>query len=767
MAESHREEIAKLEALYASNPEGRVFVHLAEALRKAGEAERARGILTEGLSRHGDSASGYVVLGRVLSDLQRGDEAEHAFHRVLELDAANLIALRGLADLARQSGRFAEAARHYSELLARNPFDDEIRHLHDESESLARTSEAAGAGVGADEPAAEPASSAGEWTAPLAGDVAGETAAETSQDVAATAAPEAEALTAAGPAGSEEVMVSDVASELDAPAAPFSAAPGDAGDAVHAETEFGLVDLDALPGDLAAFAGFAGMEQVADEFTDTSAMTWDDLGGPPPDLSDLFEIPVDAANLETRFEGGFEAEPAAFEELDVELELTRESEESDLAEVRDAGRSPDADRAAAAESETAAEAQEPTAAETETVAGAQEPTAAEETVAEVHEPTAAEEAAAEAQEPSAAEPETAAEVQEPSAAEPETAAEVQEPSAAELLATEIRAWGSHPPPVPEGDAGLVTETMADLYMGQGFHERAAEVYRSLLERRPGDDTLLAKLRAAEYARRPAAAEMDVAPAGGSEEEAGEAWLRGVGSAWTGGADAATSAATPYAWTEFEPQEAESGLDAFVTIEAYLQGLVEWRGSGAEAAEPGVEEPGPPGEAGAGEPWAAPPAGEAGVEEWAPGPSGDAGVEEPWAATTAAQGSAQPPAADSPPPGEIVAEAAPVAEQPGWGGGSSTRGLSPVEEAFNEWYSGAASGAHEPPASEAASAPAAAGGPVPASAYGGEPPVSPGGAAEAVGAAGGQPSGAGAAAEARADEDEDLVMFRAWLQSLKK
>jgi hypothetical protein len=57
MAEAHREEIAKLEALYASNPGGRVFVHLAEALRKAGEQARARSILEEGLGRHPDSAS--------------------------------------------------------------------------------------------------------------------------------------------------------------------------------------------------------------------------------------------------------------------------------------------------------------------------------------------------------------------------------------------------------------------------------------------------------------------------------------------------------------------------------------------------------------------------------------------------------------------------------------------------------------------------------------------------------------------------------------
>jgi cytochrome c-type biogenesis protein CcmH/NrfG len=129
MAESHRDEIAKLEALYAGNPGGRVFVHLAEAYRKAGEHERARRILDDGLARHPDSASGYVVLGRVLADMQVAEEAETAFRRVLELDGGNLVALRWLGDLARQEGRSAEAAGHYRELLIRNPSNEEVRDL--------------------------------------------------------------------------------------------------------------------------------------------------------------------------------------------------------------------------------------------------------------------------------------------------------------------------------------------------------------------------------------------------------------------------------------------------------------------------------------------------------------------------------------------------------------------------------------------------------------------------------------------------------------
>ena len=75
MAESHRDEIAKLEALYASNPDGRVFTHLAEAYRRAGELDRAREILDRGLERHPDYPSAHVVLGRVYTDLGRDADA--------------------------------------------------------------------------------------------------------------------------------------------------------------------------------------------------------------------------------------------------------------------------------------------------------------------------------------------------------------------------------------------------------------------------------------------------------------------------------------------------------------------------------------------------------------------------------------------------------------------------------------------------------------------------------------------------------------------
>src|SRR5687767_234577 len=129
MADSSRDEIAKLEALYANNPEGRVFTHLAEALRRAGDLERARTILETGLVKHAAYASAHVVLGRVLMGLHQVEEAAEAFRRVLGLDPHNLVALRSLGDIARAAGRNAEALSYFEELRHQDPNNDEIGEI--------------------------------------------------------------------------------------------------------------------------------------------------------------------------------------------------------------------------------------------------------------------------------------------------------------------------------------------------------------------------------------------------------------------------------------------------------------------------------------------------------------------------------------------------------------------------------------------------------------------------------------------------------------
>lgn len=129
MPESRNGEIARLELLFAAHPEGRVFTHLAEAYRRAGDTDRAHELLENGLARHGDYPSAHVVMGRVLLDLGRSEDADRAFRRALELDPHNLVALRALADIARAEGRTAQAREYYRTLIELDPFDDEYAEI--------------------------------------------------------------------------------------------------------------------------------------------------------------------------------------------------------------------------------------------------------------------------------------------------------------------------------------------------------------------------------------------------------------------------------------------------------------------------------------------------------------------------------------------------------------------------------------------------------------------------------------------------------------
>jgi len=842
MAESHREEIAKLEALYASNPGGRVFVHLAEAYRKAGEHERARTIVSEGLARHADSASGYVVLGRVLADMQNAAEAEIAFRRVLELDGGNLVALRWLGDLARLGGRSEEAAGYYREVLARNPNNEEVRELAD---AMARAAVAEAAAAPEPEPEPEPAS-------------------------------------------------------------PYSAAPGDAGSAAPAEVEFGLVDLEALPGDLATFAGLPAPEAAATSGAEPEPMDWsapeaaEDLlieavGADEPalDLGDfdaaLVAEPLDVSLLDAapfpRDEDGLagdlafdlpgvdepvtgsagESEPAPlFEagieqpdtaetglELDVSgvageefaaapdtgwtgvdeatventgwtgVEVTVENTgwtgvevtvedagwtgvevtvedagwtpdaDDEIAPVEDAGWTPDGDDAIAPVGEAGwtpgADDEIAPVGEAGWTPGADDEVAPIDESGWTADAAAGSSSDADAalEEPIPAEP---FHLQEPAHTDPAdigfqaptepgtdpalaTGAPWEEGLPDDFATADDWAVAEAPPPQdaepdepiqPAGTAagamddvavgyddalggpvtgqgsGLMTETTAQLYASQGFHDRAAEVYRALLRQRPGDDRLAARLQEAEGLVR--------AAAGGEveslveEDESGEVWLR---DARTSGA---AEAATPYAWTGPADEEAQGE-----PIGALLRSILSWRAPAAAPAamEAAAVEPEPLmlEELADEEPWeepasaaaapssdaeppvppappVPPPAWESAApadEPWTQAPAPAPAAEEPWAAPGSAPGAGT---ESAPPPATAAAPAAPPVPPPApTPVARSTRASdNPVEAAFDEWF-----GAPEP-AAPAAPAPQA---------------------------------------EEEGQDDEDLEMFRSWLQSLKK
>ena len=109
------------------------------------------------------------------------------------------------------------------------------------------------------------------------------------------------------------------------------------------------------------------------------------------------------------------------------------------------------------------------------------------------------------------------------------AEEMARPSSKQLQAIEPEAAE---PPLAAEPAPLLTETMGDLYLKQGFRAEAAEVYRRLLAQRPGDPALEAKLAAVE-APPPA---LSAAALG---TESARVWLRRLAQGRLGGPAAAS------------------------------------------------------------------------------------------------------------------------------------------------------------------------------------------------------------------------------------
>ena len=114
---SLEDELHRLLERFEENPEGRLFAPLADCYRKLGRQDEAYRLCVDGLARHPDYSTGFVILGKIHLDRGELDEARTAFETVLSLDPENLIALESLARLAEEKGEI-EAARRYARQLA-------------------------------------------------------------------------------------------------------------------------------------------------------------------------------------------------------------------------------------------------------------------------------------------------------------------------------------------------------------------------------------------------------------------------------------------------------------------------------------------------------------------------------------------------------------------------------------------------------------------------------------------------------------------------
>ena len=501
MASSAR--LDELKRKFEENPR-RYFAPLANEHRKSGDLDQAIALCRTHLPQQPAHISGHIVLAQALFEAGSLDESREIFHTALGLDPENLIALRHLGDIAARQGDATSARRWYERVLEADPRNEEIQGLIGGlAEDHAATHDAAPPAVGYVEPPSAPPAAPAE---------------------AFAAAPDAHFATPdVVEAEIPELLDLDVSLPEDSAAAPepVAAAPAPPSAADFESTSVADFDRtpdtrDLMPEPSSMAEGFESSEfaapgsQIAQEpglqsaFEDETGVNGAAVVAPLPGLEATPGIitPEPAAPAADAF-------PELEEPLPADEELVLPPHGDSM--------TPTAPPAPSAPST-------PAATHDEGLLDFDMPVA-EETAAQTEAPSdippelPPEVIAAEAERLDASGATVPDDVVATAEAESETVGgelsflDVGAPSGSESAeATETEVAEAHaddaeaePEPVPAAQRPFVTETMAELYLKQGFRTEALAVYEQLSAANPSDERLAERVASLRAEAAPAAA----------------------------------------------------------------------------------------------------------------------------------------------------------------------------------------------------------------------------------------------------------------------
>lgn len=123
-AEEDNPFIRQLREQYALNT--RVFVQLADELRKEGQLDEAIALCRDGMREHPRFVHARITLGRALAEQGQLEEARYELETALAALPQSLLAHRALGDCLEQMGDVAGAKAHYRSALVISPDSEDL-----------------------------------------------------------------------------------------------------------------------------------------------------------------------------------------------------------------------------------------------------------------------------------------------------------------------------------------------------------------------------------------------------------------------------------------------------------------------------------------------------------------------------------------------------------------------------------------------------------------------------------------------------------------
>jgi tetratricopeptide (TPR) repeat protein len=490
--------VEELKQKFEENPR-RYFAPLANELRKVGDLAQAIAICRAHLPNQPAHVSGHIVLAQALHEAGEIDESRATFAAAVELDPENLIALRYMGDIARGAGEYGEARSWYSRVMDSDPRNHEIARILRELESApndadvgdhAADTDAATAQLTADRrdegpavagrgpgdawsqssfapPAEATEHDAGEPSIDAEAALDAPEPAESSLEQASAARTESDAVARMAEHLSAAFAADDPESPSPAPSEALAGARGDeANDEAVDEAVAGTVDLPVDPSDLDGM--WEGEAVSASALSDYEAAPeqWFDEG-------DASEAGTGSAGVAPAGEGRGPTPTAEIEALFDETEMRAHLRQQEAADPAPVARQDFADEVEAAFRDTPP---------------ARSLDAWSETPSLMALPALPEDPGESGKLPSwsAAHAESDPPVTDTSDTRPPEVGDVEAVPAPDPA---VGRTPSFTEAVPENAAPFVTETLAELYLQQGFTAEALSIYRQLLARNPSDDTL--------------------------------------------------------------------------------------------------------------------------------------------------------------------------------------------------------------------------------------------------------------------------------------